>query len=177
MRMIRDVLQTTGITATAGIGPNLFLCKVAMDIEAKHIQADKDGVRIAELDERSFREKMWTHRPLTDFWRVGRGYATRLEATGMYTLGDVARMSVKNEDVLYRMFVINAELLIDHAWSWEPCTIQTSNHINRKITASVPDRCCRNHTSTTRLALWFGKWLTCWLLILWRSAWLPINSF
>ena len=123
MRMIRDVLQTTGITATAGIGPNLFLCKIAMDIEAKHIQADKDGVRIAELDERSFREKMWDHRPLTDFWRVGRGYATRLEAAGMYTLGDVARMSVKNEDILYRMFGINAELLIDHAWGWEPCTI------------------------------------------------------
>lgn len=123
MRMIRDVLQTTGITATAGIGPNLFLCKVAMDIEAKHIQADKDGVRIAELDKRSFREKMWTHRPLTDFWRVGRGYAARLEAAGMYTLGDVARMSVKNEDILYRMFGINAELLIDHAWGWEPCTI------------------------------------------------------
>ena len=123
MRMIRDVLQTTGITATAGIGPNLFLCKIAMDIEAKHIQADKDGVRIAELTERSYREKMWSHRPLTDFWRVGRGYASKLEAAGMYTLGDVARMSVKNEDILYRMFGINAELLIDHAWGWEPCTI------------------------------------------------------
>ena len=123
MRMIRDVLQTTGITATAGIGPNLFLCKIAMDIEAKHIQADKDGVRIAELNERSFREKMWDHRPLTDFWRIGRGYASRLEAAGMYTLGDVTRMSVKNEEILYRMFGINAELLIDHAWGWEPCTI------------------------------------------------------
>lgn len=123
MRMIRDVLQTTGITATAGIGPNLFLCKIAMDIEAKHIQADKDGVRIAELNERSFREKLWNHRPLTDFWRIGRGYATRLEAAGMYTLGDVARMSVRNEEILYRMFGINAELLIDHAWGWEPCTI------------------------------------------------------
>ena len=123
MKIIRDVLQTTGITATAGIGSNLYLCKIAMDIEAKHIQADKDGVRIAELDERSYREKLWSHRPLTDFWRVGRGYASRLESAGMYTMGDVARMSVKNEDLLYRMFGINAELLIDHAWGWEPCTI------------------------------------------------------
>ena len=123
MKMIRDVLQTTGITATAGIGPNMYLCKIAMDIEAKHIQADKDGVRIAELDERSYREKMWSHRPLTDFWRVGKGYASKLEAAGMYTMGDVARMSVKNEDLLYRMFGINAELLIDHAWGWEPCSI------------------------------------------------------
>ena len=123
MKLIRDVLQTTGITATAGIGPNMYLCKIAMDIEAKHIQADKDGVRIAELDERSYREKMWSHRPLTDFWRVGKGYASKLESAGMYTMGDVARMSVKNEDLLYRMFGINAELLIDHAWGWEPCTI------------------------------------------------------
>ena len=123
MKMIREVLQTTGITATAGIGPNMFLCKIAMDIEAKHIQADKDGVRIAELTEHSYREKMWSHRPLTDFWRVGKGYASKLEAAGMYTMGDVARMSVKNEDLLYRMFGINAELLIDHAWGWEPCSI------------------------------------------------------
>ena len=123
MKLIRDVLQTTGITATAGIGSNMYLCKIAMDIEAKHIQADKDGVRIAELDERSYREKLWSHRPLTDFWRVGRGYASKLESAGMYTMGDVARMSVKNEDLLYRMFGVNAELLIDHAWGWEPCTI------------------------------------------------------
>ena len=123
MKIIRDVLRTTGITATAGIGPNLYLCKVAMDIEAKHIQADKDGVRIAELTERSYREKMWSHRPLTDFWRVGKGYAGKLESAGMYTMGDVARMSVRNEDLLYRMFGINAELLIDHAWGWEPVTI------------------------------------------------------
>lgn len=123
MKIIRDVLQTTGITATAGIGSNLYLCKIAMDIEAKHIPADKDGVRIAELNERSYREKLWSHRPLIDFWRVGRGYASRLESAGMYTMGDVARMSVKNEDLLYRMFGINAELLIDHAWGWEPCTI------------------------------------------------------
>lgn len=124
MRMIRDVLSTTGITATAGIGPNLYLAKVAMDIEAKHSPADKDGVRIAELSEMSYREKYWTHRPLTDFWRVGYGIAARLEANGLYTMGDVARCSLKNEEVLYRLFGVNAELLIDHAWGWEPCTME-----------------------------------------------------
>ena len=123
MKLIREVLANTGITATAGIGTNLYLAKIAMDIVAKHIPADKDGVRIAELDEQSYREKMWSHRPLTDFWRVGKGYASKLEAAGMYTMGDVARMSVRNEDLLYRMFGINAELLIDHAWGWEPVTI------------------------------------------------------
>lgn len=123
MKIILDVLNTTGITATAGIGTNLFLCKVAMDIEAKHIPADKNGVRIAELDEMGFRRKLWSHQPLTDFWRVGRGYAKKLEAYGMFTMGDVARCSVNNEDLLYKMFGKNAELLIDHAWGWEPCTI------------------------------------------------------
>ena len=123
MKLVREVLAGTGITATAGIGTNLYLAKIAMDIVAKHIPADKDGVRIAELDERSYRETLWTHRPLTDFWRVGRGYARRLESRGMRTMGDVARMSVRSEDVLYRLFGVNAELLIDHAWGWEPCTI------------------------------------------------------
>lgn len=122
-RMIQDVLATTHITATAGIAPNLYLAKVAMDIEAKHSPADKDGVRIAELDERTYREKYWTHRPLTDFWRVGRGIAARLEKNGMYTMGDVARCSLRSEEVLYRLFGVNAELLIDHAWGWEPCTM------------------------------------------------------
>ena len=124
MRMIRDVLSTTGITATAGIGPNMYLAKVAMDIEAKHSPADKDGVRIAELSEMSYRHKYWTHRPLTDFWRVGHGIAARLEANGLHTMGDVARCSLKNEEVLYRLFGVNAELLIDHAWGWEPCTME-----------------------------------------------------
>ena len=125
--MIKDVLTTTGITATAGIGTNLYLCKVAMDIVAKHIEADEDGVRIAELDEMSYRRQLWNHRPLTDFWRVARGYAKKLEAAGLYTMGDVARCSLGgtkdyyNEDLLYKMFGINAELLIDHAWGWEPC--------------------------------------------------------
>lgn len=127
--IIRDVLATTGITATAGIGTNLYLCKVALDIEAKHVEADADGVRIAELDERSYREKLWSHRPLTDFWRVGRGYAKTLEKNGLYTMGDVARCSLGgrgeyyNEDLLYKLFGINAELLIDHAWGWECATI------------------------------------------------------
>lgn len=125
MKIILDVLNTTGITATAGIGTNLFLCKVAMDIEAKHIPADKNGVRIAELDEMGFRRKLWSHQPLTDFWRVGRGYAKKLEAHGMFTMGDVARCSVNNEDLLYKMFGKNAELLIDHAWGWEPCSISS----------------------------------------------------
>ena len=123
MKLIREVLAATGITATAGIGTNLYLAKIAMDIVAKHIPADKDGVRIAELDEHSYRRDLWTHRPLTDFWRVGHGYAAKLESHGMYTMGDVARMSLRNEELLYRLFGVNAELLIDHAWGWEPCTI------------------------------------------------------
>ncbi len=129
VKMIRDVLDTVGITATAGIGPNLYLCKVAMDIEAKHIPADENGVRIAELDEMSYRRQLWSHRPLTDFWRVGRGYAKKLEEHGLYTMGDIARCSLGkpadyyNEDLLYNLFGVNAELLIDHAWGWEPCTI------------------------------------------------------
>ena len=123
MRMLRDVLKETGITATAGIGTNLYLAKIAMDIEAKHSPADRDGVRIAELDEMSYRQKYWLHRPLTDFWRVGRGIAARLEANGMYTLGDVARCSLQNEEKLYKLFGVNAELIIDHAWGWEPCTM------------------------------------------------------
>ena len=124
MMMIRDVLRTTGITATAGIGTNLYLSKVAMDIVAKHLPGDKDGVRIAELDERSYRETLWMHQPLTDFWRIGRGYSKKLEENGMFTMGDVARCSLKNEELLYKLFGKNAELLIDHAWGWEPCTVE-----------------------------------------------------
>ncbi len=123
MMLIKDVLAETGVTATAGIGTNLYLCKVAMDITAKHMPADKDGVRIAELDEMSYRRLLWDHRPLTDFWRVGKGIAKKLEQNYMFTMGDVARCSVYNEDLLYKLFGINAELLIDHAWGWEPCTI------------------------------------------------------
>lgn len=129
MKIILDVLETTGITATAGIGTNLYLAKIAMDIWAKRIPMDKNGVRIAELDEMSYRRLLWTHRPLTDFWRVGKGYARRLEEVGLYTMGDIARCSIgkptdfHNEDLLYELFGVNAELLIDHAWGWESCTI------------------------------------------------------
>lgn len=126
-KMILDVFNATGITATAGIGTNLYLAKIAMDIEAKHIEPDENGVRIASLDEMSYRKKLWNHRPLTDFWRIGRGYQKKLEQYGMYTMGDVARCSlgsskdIHNEDLLYRLFGVNAELLIDHAWGYEPC--------------------------------------------------------
>lgn len=130
MTMIQDVLKTTGITATAGIGTNMYLCKIAMDIVAKHIEPDKNGVRIAELDEMSYRRKLWSHRPITDFWRVGNGYAKKLEEHGLYTMGDIARYSIGkpnelyNEELLYKLFGINAELLIDHAWGYEPCTME-----------------------------------------------------
>ncbi len=126
MKMIHDVLDRTGITATAGIGTNLYLCKIAMDIVAKHIPADADGVRIAQLDERSYRELLWNHRPLTDFWRVGRGYTRRLESIGLYTMGDIALYSTTQygRDHLFKLFGVNAELLIDHAWGYEPCTMQ-----------------------------------------------------
>ena len=123
MTMIRDVLSQTGITATAGIGTNLYLCKVAMDIMAKRAPADKDGVRIAELDEQTYRRELWDYRPITKFWRVGRGIANKLAFYGIDTMGRLARMSEQNEELLYKLFGVNAELLIDHAWGWEPCTI------------------------------------------------------
>lgn len=128
-KIIQEVLDETQITATAGIGTNMYLCKIAMDVVAKHVEPDQDGVRIAQLDEMSYRRLLWNHRPLTDFWRVGRGYAKKLEGCGLMTMGDVARCSIGqpqdfyNEDLLYKMFGVNAELLIDHAWGYEPCTI------------------------------------------------------
>lgn len=127
--IIQDVFTTTGITATGGIGTNLYLCKIAMDVMAKHVEADADGVRIAELDEISYRKQLWSHRPITSFWQVGRGIAERLEncrlnaGRGIYTMGDIARVSVKNPEALYKLFGVNAEILIDHAWGYEPCTI------------------------------------------------------
>lgn len=127
--IILDILKTTGITAAAGMGTNLYLAKVSMDIVAKHVHADKDGVRIAKLNEMTYRRLLWSHRPLTDFWRVGKGYAAKLEGCGLYTMGDIARCSIgkptdyHNEELLYQLFGVNAELLIDHAWGWEPCTI------------------------------------------------------
>ena len=137
MKMIEDVYNTTGITATAGIGTNMFLAKVAMDITAKKMQPNEFGVRIATLDERKFKEQLWNHKPLTDFWRIGKGYAKKLEDNKMYTMGDIARMSINNEDLLFKLFGVNAEFLIDHAWGYEPCTIEqaksykpTSNSIS-----------------------------------------------
>ena len=123
-KVIKDILSQTGITATAGIAPNLFLCKIAMDIVAKHVEADEDGVRIASLSVKDYRQKLWNHTPITDFWRIGNGTANRLSKLGLYTMGDIARQSLRNENVLYKMFGIDAEILIDHAWGLEPCTIK-----------------------------------------------------
>lgn len=129
-KILQDVYETTGITATAGIGTNLYLCKIAMDMVAKHMKPDKNGARIAQLDEILYRKLLWNHQPLTDFWRIGKGYEKKLQEHGMYTMGDVARCSIGkpgeyyNEDLLYHLFGVNAELLIDHAWGWESCTIQ-----------------------------------------------------
>ena len=134
MHLVREVLQATGITATAGIGTNMYLAKIAMDIEAKHSPPDADGVRIAELNERSYREKLWSHRPLTDFWRVGKGIAKKLESRGLYTMGDIARCSLGkdsdfySEELLYRLFGVNAELLIDHAWGYEPARLSDAKN-------------------------------------------------
>ena len=122
-KIIKDIYDTTGITATAGIGTNLYLAKVGMDIVAKHVEPNEFGVRIAGLDEKYYRKKLWSHRPLTDFWRVGKGYAKRLEDNNMFTMGDIARCSIENENLLFQLFGVNAELLIDHAWGWEPCTL------------------------------------------------------
>lgn len=123
-KILNDVVKTTGITATSGIGTNMYLAKIAMDIGAKHVKPDKNGVRIAELDEMSYRKLLWNHTPITDFWRVGKGYAKKLEANNIFTMGDVARCSIENEELLYKLFGINAELLIDHSWGYEPCTMK-----------------------------------------------------
>ncbi len=137
-KVIQDVLDETGITATCGIGTNLFLCKIAMDIVAKHMEPDKNGVRIAGLDEMSYRKFLWSHKPLTDFWRVGKGISTKLQKYGMYTMGDVARMSTKDEEFLYKLFGINAELIIDHAWGYEPSTIESIKTF-KPVTNSVSE--------------------------------------
>ena len=150
-KIIHDVYETTGITATAGIGTNLFLCKVAMDVVAKHVEPNEYGVRIAELDEKSFREKLWSHRPITDFWRVGKGYAKRLEKYRMFTMGDVARCSVDNEELLYKLFGVNAELLIDHSWGWECATIKSIKECkptNRSLCSGQVLHCPYNYEQT-----------------------------
>ena len=133
MTIIRDVIASTGITATVGIGSNLYLAKIAMDIVAKKKPPDADGVRIAELDEAAFKRLLWDHRPLTDFWQIGNGTAMRLARHGMFTMGDIARMSLVNEELLYRIFGINAELLIDHAWGMEPCRMEDIKHYTRSV--------------------------------------------
>ena len=141
VKMIQEILKETGITATAGIGTNLYLCKVAMDIVAKHVEADENGVRIAFLDEMSYRRLLWEHKPLTDFWRVGRGYQKKLEEHGLFTMGDIARCSLGkdsdfyNEDLLYKLFGVNAELLIDHAWGFEPVTMDLIKAYKPSVTS------------------------------------------
>lgn len=160
MKMIREVLAETGITATAGIGTNMYLCKVAMDIVAKKMPPDKDGVRIAELDEMSYRRQLWDHTPLTDFWRVGRGTARRLAPYGIHTMGDIARFSLSHEGLLYRIFGVNAELLIDHAWGWEPVTmdmVKSYRPENRSI------RCSHAPTLLTKQESSCLRWPTQWL--------------
>jgi len=137
-KVIKEILETTGITATCGIGTNLYLCKVAMDIVAKHIEPDENGVRIAGLDELAYRKYLWEHTPITDFWRVGKGISKKLEKYGIYTMGDIAKVSIKNEDILYKLFGINAELLIDHAWGYEPTTLE-SIRLYKPVTNSLSE--------------------------------------
>ena len=150
-KIIHDVYKTTGITATAGIGTNLYLAKVAMDIVAKHTEADCYGVRIAYLDEISYRRKLWSHKPLTSFWRVGEGYQKKLNANNIYTMGDIARTSLENEELLYKLFGVNAELLIDHAWGFEPCTIKDIKQYkpdNSSISSGQVLHCAYNYEKT-----------------------------
>ena len=150
-KIINDIYKQTGITATAGIGTNLFLAKVAMDVVAKHANPNQYGVRIAELNEMSYRKQLWNHKPITDIWRIGKGIAKKLEKYAIYTIGDIARCSIKNEDLLYKLFGINAELLIDHAWGYEPCTIQSIKAYtpnNRCITLGQVLECPYNHKET-----------------------------
>lgn len=150
-KVIQDIYDNIGITATAGIGTNLYLCKIAMDIVAKHVEPNKNGVRIAVLDEMSYRKLLWEHRPITDFWRVGKGYAKKLESHRIYTMGDIARTSIQNEELLYKLFGINAELLIDHAWGWEPVTIdyiKSYKPENNSISSGQVLHCPYNYEQT-----------------------------
>lgn len=166
MTIIRDVLAATGITATAGIGTNLYLAKVAMDIVAKKIPVDENGVRIAELNKSSYRQLLWEHQPITDFWRVGHGYARKLEAYGIRTMGDVARCSIHAEDLLCRLFGVNAELLIDHAWGWEPCTIADIKSYKSASNSIDRVRCFNPHIQRKKLNWLFVRWLICFRSIL-----------
>ena len=150
-KVIHEVYNKTGITATAGIGTNLYLCKVAMDIVAKHVKADKNGVRIAGLDEITYRKLLWCHEPITDFWRVGKGYSKKLAENKIYTMGDIALASIENEELFYKLFGINAELLIDHAWGYEPCTIndiKSYKPISNSISSGQVLHCPYNYENT-----------------------------
>ena len=150
-KVIQDVYETTGITATAGIGTNLYLCKVAMDIVAKHVKPDKNGVRIAGIDEITYRKLLWDYRPITDFWRVGKGYAKKLEERRIFTMGDVAKTSIQNEELLYKLFGINAELLIDHSWGWECATIESIKAykpVSNSISSGQVLHCPYNYENT-----------------------------
>lgn len=150
-KVIKDIYQTTGITATCGIGTNLYLAKVAMDIVAKHVEPNEFGVRICGLDEMTYRKLLWSHRPITDFWRVGKGYSKRLEKYYIYTMGDIAKISVENEELLYKLLGVNAELLIDHAWGWEPCTIKDIKEYkpaNNSISSGQVLHCPYNYEKT-----------------------------
>lgn len=162
-KVIQDVYDNTGITATGGIGTNLYLCKVAMDIVAKHVQPNKNGVRIAGLDEMTYRKLLWGHRPITDFWRVGKGYAKKLEAHRIFTMGDIARTSIQNEELLYKLFGINAELLIDHAWGWEPVTlehIKAYKPITNSISSGQVLHCPYNYEQTKLIVKEMAELLT-----------------
>ena len=150
-KIIQDVYKTTGITATSGIGTNLYLAKVAMDIVAKHIEPDSNGVRVALLDEMKYKELLWNHKPITDFWRVGRGYSKKLEANNIFTMGDVALASINNENLLYNLFGVNAELLIDHAWGYEPCTIKDIKNyrpVNNSLSSGQVLHCAYDYSKT-----------------------------
>ena len=155
-KIINEIYKQTGITATAGIGSNLFLAKVAMDVIAKHIKPNKYGVRVAELDKKTYREKLWNHKPLTDIWRIGKGISNKLEKYGIYTLGDIARCSIQNEDLLYKLFGVNAELLIDHAWGYEPCTIKDIKSYTPKVKSLTSGQ-----TLETPYNYWQAKLIIC----------------
>ena len=179
--ILLDILRTTGITAAAGMGTNLYLAKIAMDIVAKHVQADKDGVRIARLNEMTYRRLLWDHRPLTDFWRVGKGYTAKLEAHGLYTMGDVARCSIgkpgdyHNEELLYKLFGVNAEILIDHAWGWEPCTIADVKNYKPENKCIVSGQVLQCPYDFQKARLWRGRWQTPWPWIWWTRGWRPAS--
>ena len=162
-KVIKDIYESTGITATGGIGTNLYLCKIAMDIVAKHVNQNEQGVRIAGLDEKRYRQLLWEHKPITDFWRVGKGYAKMLEKHRIFTMGDVAKTSIENEEILYKLLGVNAELLIDHAWGWEPVTLEDIKKykpINKSICSGQVLHCPYNYEQTKIIVKEMAELLT-----------------